>query len=268
MIVAIKILESRSEKERNSIIKEANILKYLEGGHPSIPMIYDFFNSGALFFIIMEYLDGFVTLLDWINSISLNASEIDYQLHYKKREEQIKNIFIQIVSTVKYLYHKSIIHRDLKLENVMFNEKTMKIKIIDFGLAIYSLDLNWTTICGSLEYLAPEIIQDIVNCHNGKINPSDNNLLYSTDSEVWSIGIILYGIIYCKLPFYNKNKLKSIDLILHTDISYEPENAIYNANLKNLLKMMLIKDPHARINFVQVCKHPFFAQNNGSLLDL
>lgn len=134
LIVAIKIYEAQTQNEINLIETEAKVLKHLMGGHPSIPNIYDFFNEDLIFFIIMDYFEGFITLLDWINSyahsiFSEDIKKDDLQHIIKKREESIAIIFTQIVSSINYLHRKSVIHRDLKLENIMINPNTLAIKL-------------------------------------------------------------------------------------------------------------------------------------------
>ena len=146
----------------------------------------------------------------------------------------------------------------------MINPKTKAIKIVDFGLSVISKSMSWSNICGSLEYMAPEIIQDIIKDQNGNFYQKTESSLYTTHSEVWSLGIILYGMIYCRLPFYNSRKFRLITLISNTNVPYEPEELITNQNMKNLLKSMLTKDPNERINFKQVLNHPFLKNQIGN----
>lgn len=260
LIVAVKIIEAKSENDVNLIVMEGKVLKYLMGGYPTIPKIYDFFNEGALFFIIMEYLDGYITLLDWANqyfSLIYNqkSNKDEFELLIKTREKDICYIFEQIISSINYMYQKYVIHRDLKLENIMINLKTKEIKIIDFGFSIITQTMSWSTICGSYEYLAPEILETVVKLSDETYNFTK----FSIQSEVWSLGIILYGMIYCRLPFNHKNKLELINLVLNSEISFEPINVISNQNLKSLLLSMLDKNPYTRISFSQILTHPLFA---------
>lgn len=259
LIVAIKIFEAQTKSDVNLIVTEGKILKYLMGGHPTIPKIYDFFNEGALFFIIMEYLDGYITLLDWVNqyySLIYNpkSNKDEFELQIKTREKDICYIYYQIILSINYMYQKYVVHRDLKLENIMINPKTKEIKIIDFGFSIITQTMTWSTICGSFEYLAPEILETLV-----KKADKQRVSNFTIQSEVWSLGIILYGMIYCRLPFEHENKLDLINLVLNSEISYDPLNVINNQNLKSLLLSMLDKNPYTRINFSQILNHPLFS---------
>lgn len=95
----------------------------------------------------------------------------------------------------------------------------------------------WSTISGSFEYLAPEILRDIVKITSENKTQEEVQTAYNTQSEIWSLGIILYGLVYCKLPFFHHNQIKLIKP------SFVPENVIYKPILKSLLVSMLEKDP-------------------------
>lgn len=259
--VAIKVVEVKCENDLFFIKNEEKILKTIMGGHPSIPILYDIFSEGPFYFIIMEYLEDYIALLDWTNSYVPLIFESDYESEkiqelIKIRESDITEIFANIISAIKYLHSKSVIHRDLKLENIMINPNTKSIKIIDYGFSIISDNMNWSTICGSFEYLSPEILQDIIK-HNNRQDQDIVYSKYSIQSEVWSIGVILYGMIFCRLPFYHQSKIKLFNLILNADISLSPESVIIDENLKNLLLLMLDKNPQNRIEFDKISQHPF-----------
>lgn len=259
--VAVKIIEVKSEFELLFIKNEEKILKSINGGHPSIPILYDVFTEGPFYFIVMDFLADYIPLLDWANSYVPLIFESDYESEkiqelIRIREADITVIFGNIISAINYLHSKSIIHRDLKMENIMINPNTKTIKIIDYGFSIISETMNWSTICGSFEYLAPEILKDIIK-HNTQQEQIEVYSTYSIQSEVWSIGVILYGMIFCRLPFFHQNKMKLFNLILNSDLSLIPENAIINENLKNLLLSMLEKDPLKRIEFERISQHPF-----------
>lgn len=94
---------------------------------------------------------------------------------------EIRRFIIQICGAVKYLHHRNIIHRDLKTGN-LFLDENMNIKVGDFGLAAvlvtkHDLGARRTTMCGTPNYLAPEILQKGGKGHNEKV-------------DLWSIGII------------------------------------------------------------------------------
>ena len=257
-IVAIKVIKCQNEIHDKIIMKEINIMKLVSGGHPSIPRLYDHFKEGQFYYIIMEYLDGYVTLLDWINelgqsttyncyAIQSNSHEMTEDLFY--REKSIASIFVQIASCVAYLHSLHIFHRDLKLENIMINPITKNVKIIDFGLATHSDNMKWETICGSFEYLAPEIIQDVKN-----LNKAHS---FTFQSEIWTLGVILYSMTYYKLPFYSQNIFDMFKSIIYLSLQLDEEELFASEELKDLILQMLSKDPVERPYFEQIFAHPF-----------
>ena len=95
---------------------------------------------------------------------------------------------MQIINSLKYLVHHKVIHRDLKLGNLFLNEK-MEIKLGDFGLAtkIEFEGEKKKTICGTPNYIAPEILE-------GKVG-------HSYEVDIWSLGVILYTLFIGKPPY-------------------------------------------------------------------
>jgi serine/threonine-protein kinase ULK/ATG1 len=105
----------------------------------------------------------------------------------KLTEEQIKYYMNQLKNGLQYLRDNNIIHRDIKPKNILLTNNNKILKICDFGFAKSIIDdvSLMETLCGSPLYMAPEII---------------NNKKYNIKSDLWSVGIILYEIIYNKHP--------------------------------------------------------------------
>ena len=262
--VAIKIREIQNEFDEEQVVEEGNILRSIMGGHSTIPILYDVFKEDSYCFIVMEYLDGYITLLDWINSSTSLSSLVsnsteNHQSIIEEREKDISNIFAQIISGVDYIHQMSVVHRDLKLENIMFNPETKIVKIIDFGFSKKTSTMKWGTICGSFEYIAPEILKVLLLSTNDQSPEyeNDQNLLFTVQSEIWSLGVILYGMTYQRLPFFEQNRIKLINIILKSSVPIESQNQIVSRDLNNLILAMLEKDPSKRINFLQLYRHPF-----------
>ena len=151
------------------IKNEINILKSLS--HPNIVKIYEFFDTAVDYYIVTEYCKK-GELFDYINN--------------KYSERQLAVLFYQVFSGLCYLHEKKILHRDLKLENLMISEIEKDIntgeeyfwmKIIDFGTAkIFERKKKEKEIIGSSYYIAPEVL---------KKN-------YNEKCDTWSVGVILY----------------------------------------------------------------------------
>lgn len=179
----------------------------------------------------MEYVDN-GNMLDFVNTNG-ELSE-DHARHY----------FCQLISVLEYLHQrKQICHRDLKAENVLL-DLNYNIRLIDFGLSnIFSEeDPFLKTACGSPAYACPEMIRG---------RP------YTTSSDIWSAGILLYAMVHGELPYEDENMQRLMQKIIYTQPKY---SASLSPPLRDLLQKMLLKDPQARITLEQIKEHTWFSQ--------
>lgn len=150
-----------------------------------------------------------------------------------------------------YLKSKNIIHRDLKPHNILLTEKNSveRIKIGDFGLAkvITPLDLA-DTMCGSPLYMAPEILR-----LEG----------YDEKSDLWSLGIIIYELIYGHTPFSASNHIHLQKLLDDFETLTFPAGRSISTDCKDLLSRLLEKTPRNRISIRDLRNHPFFMNSKG-----
>lgn len=124
--------------------------------------------------MLFEYVNG-GQMLDYIIS------------HGKLKEKQARKFSRQIASALDYCHRNSIVHRDLKIENILIS-KTGDIKIIDFGLSnLFGPRSLLKTFCGSLYFAAPELLQ--ARAYTGP------------EVDIWSFGIVLYVLVCGKVPF-------------------------------------------------------------------
>ena len=199
-----------------------------------IDFIYD--NENEYIFILMEYAEK-GDLEKKILSLKTQETYLD--------EESILDYFIQICHGIKYMHDKKIIHRDLKLQNILIT-KNNKIKIGDFGLAkLLNLSSKAYTFIGTPFYISPEII-------NGE--PYD----YKTD--IWALGIILYQLCNLNLPFYSDNLAQlSIKII---NGKFDPIRENINNEIKKLVKMMLDVNKENRPSINDILQMEFIKKNN------
>ena len=131
----------------------------------------------------------------------------------------------QVVEAVRYLHGRLIIHRDLKLGN-LFLDSNKVIKIGDFGFAtkLTYPDERRKTICGTPNYIAPEILEG----KNG----------HSFEVDIWSTGVILYTLLVGKPPFQSKDVLSTYKRILMNSYDFPPEMPI-SSDAKNLTHKIL-----------------------------
>lgn len=132
-------------------------------------------------------------------------------------ESEAIKIMLQIFDAVHYWHQKGIVHRDLKLENVLFADTAKtNIKVVDFGLSSYWHNNNGEiTDAGTLKYMAPEVL-------------SGENLNTTKSIDIWSLGIILYALLFNGLPFLGETKEEIMNNIIKQELklpeSYEENN--------------------------------------------
>lgn len=145
----------------------------------------------------------------------------------------------QLLLAVQYMHENNVIHRDLKLGN-LFIDKQLHIKVGDLGLAtrVEDKDEKRKTICGTPNYIAPEIIQ------------SDKSKRgHSFEVDVWSMGVILYTLLIGKPPYEAKNVKATYQRILKNEYSFPPHVSI-SSHAKSLIVNLLQSDPSHRYEAV------------------
>ena len=225
--VAIKILEKEKINDQadiNRVMREIQILKIVR--HPNIVQLYEIIETSKQLFLIMEYAPG---------------GELFDHIVKKKRlqDGEACRFFHQILAGIEYLHGNKICHRDLKPENLLLDEN-MNIKIVDFGLSNTYKNSSDTlkTACGSPCYASPEMIA-------GK--------RYSgLDTDLWSLGVILYAMTVGYLPFEDPDTNKLYKKILSCDYlvpGYVTKPA------KDMMKRILQVDPKKRFKIDEIKKH-------------
>ena len=204
---------------------ETTILKHLN--HNNVVKFYESFESNNHILIIMEYISC-GDLLTFVRKRS------------KLSENVARYIFKQIIEALNYIHSNNIIHRDIKLDNILIDLNNT-IKICDFGVS-KKFNNNETIFdqCGTPAYIAPEILKN-----EGFQGPS---------ADIWSAGIVLYAIVQGKVPFYNKDVQQLYQMIINNN--YHPLQKCSN-ELENLMKCLLEKDPKKRITGSQILNHPW-----------
>ena len=142
----------------------------------------------------------------------------------------------QLIEGVQYIHRTNVIHRDLKLGN-LFLDKHMGIKIGDLGLAVKlgKTSEKRTTICGTPNYIAPEVI----DCLNG------GQRGHSFEVDVWAIGVIMYATLVGKPPYEAKDVKSTYKRILNNEYSF-PEKLSISNHAKDLITGMLQSKPEHR----------------------
>ncbi|CAD8101326.1 unnamed protein product [Paramecium sonneborni] len=223
----------REDKERyNRLIQEIELTRKLD--HETIVKMIDIYEGEKSFYIILELLKG-----ESLHSFSKkNILSLT----------QIRQIISRCLQALCYLDLHNIIHRDLKLENLVLNEqgKVDTVKIIDFGLAIYTSS-PYRQLCGTPGYIAPEMFIE--------------KYPYTTKVDIFSLGAIFYKLL-CKKSLFSGN---TSDEILENNKKFLCNNHLKNCSdvTIDLIKQMLQKDPQKRISAFSALQHPFFGDKSS-----
>ena len=256
-VVAIKSfnknnLKSNSENMKK-ILYETNLMKKLN--HPNITRILELFEDKEYILIIMEYING-GNLFSFLKK------------RRKVSEKTAKFLYKQIILGIKYMHKQNIVHRDIKLENILIDLNN-NIKICDFGIGrvLSSPDQLLFDQCGTPMYIAPEILLSTKE-KGYKGFPVD----------IWSSGIALYILLSGSLPFSfkdgksisveesEKNDNNNSEELQFSIINSEPkflENISDEA--RDLLNGLLNKNPDKRLTCDEILSHPWLKDVNENL---
>jgi len=186
--------------------------------------LIDLFENSDYYYIVLEYMQG-KDLFDYIQV-----------RNFKLTEQRVKEIAYQIGIALKYLHSYGIVHRDLKLENVMMSDnlETAVPKLVDFGLAkLIGPNEKADEPFGTLGYVAPEVLRK---------EP------YSFSCDLWSYGCIIYALLSGSLPFDHESQKETIRMTLDNKLEFDlPSWKDVSETCKDLIKGLLDKDPIKRV---------------------
>ena len=269
-VIAVKVIPQKyfkNEKTLKSFQKTIKLIHKLN--HKNLTKLVGFEKTKHNFYVALEYSNG-LNLYDYLQNYMKQNNNNPLE------ESIVKKIIIQVAKGIKHLHNQNIIHRDIKLENILINyddqeyEKKLEnltdlnevsplilsldsnnftIKIADFG---FSRELNEnnvaSTICGTPISMAPDIIQ------------CDENHKYNNSVDFWSLGTVMYELLIGKPPFYNKNYKKLFSEILNGIYSY-PKNINISIESISFINGLLQFDPKKRFNWNDIKEHPFIKNN-------
>ena len=233
--VAIKQIEKSKNIDLDSIHQEINIHKILI--HPYLCKMYYVVENPTYIFIVTEYCSGgeiFKNLMD---------EEEPYE------EKKACKIFSQILSGLEYLHNNNISHRDIKLENMLFDEYG-DAKLTDFGLSkSFEGNIDFNDFPGSPIYAAPEVL-----C---------NKPYKGYKADIWSMGISLYMMVCGDFPFIGETIDDYRNVVSNNNFEL-PE--FVSPLFKDFINKILEKNPNNRLTISQIKEHPWMKAFNFNFM--
>uniref|UniRef100_A0A8C1L6D1 Serine/threonine-protein kinase PLK n=1 Tax=Cyprinus carpio TaxID=7962 RepID=A0A8C1L6D1_CYPCA len=228
---AVKVIpQSRVSKphQRGKIINEIELHKSLQ--HKHVVKFSHHFEDQDNIYIFLELCSRKSLAHIWKARHTLTDPEVRYYLK-------------QIISALKYLHNKGILHRDLKLGNFFVNEN-MDLRLGDFGLAakLETVEQRKKTICGTPNYLAPEVL---------------NRQGHGTESDVWSLGCVMYTLLCGNPPFETLDLKETYKCIKEVRYSLPPS---LTPSAQKLISAILQKNPSDRLTLDQILAHEYFTK--------
>ncbi|RKP10390.1 kinase-like domain-containing protein [Thamnocephalis sphaerospora] len=225
-VVALKVLlksELRQAKVEKQLRREIEIQSHLR--HEHILRLYGYFYDETRVYLILEY---------------AGRGEMYKVLKTKGHFEEADaaKYIAQMAKALQYLHRKNVIHRDIKPENLLLGMRG-ELKIADFGWSVHAPSHRRTTLCGTLDYLAPEMVEG--REHSNKV-------------DLWSLGVLAYEFLVGVPPFEEAGHSATYRRIAKVDLRI-PHHVSDKA--KDLITRLLQHNPESRIQLDEVLQHPW-----------
>ncbi len=250
-VCALKVLhksELQQGKVEKQVRREIEIHSNLR--HPNILRFYGHFHDSKRVFLILEF-----------------AGKGELYKHLRKEnkfpEWKAAQYIAQMAAALKYLHKKHVMHRDIKPENILVGIHG-EIKISDFGWSVHAPNNRRNTMCGTLDYLPPEMIK-----------PGSQENFYNEKVDLWSLGVLTYEFLVGEAPFEDtpvmtQRRIARGEMTVPKSVSPEARDLIERVSLSILYLgfwpkltpfQLLVLDPEKRIPLTEVQKHPWIVKH-------
>jgi len=231
------VKSSLSSAAWEHIIREIEILREVDCLH--IVQFFEVYEDQKEIHIVMEICEGG----DLVTCVEKNCG---------LNEALAKKLFWQACTAVNYLHHFGIMHRDIKLDNFLLTKKEIRetdMKLIDFGFATRFKDQRFSSTKGTPYYVAPEVLE--------------RN--YSYECDVWSLGVLLYMMVFADPPFKGKTHQLIFEQIRFKPVEFRSDIAKAGSEpLKKLITSILVKDVQKRLKIHEILQDEWF---HSTILD-
>ncbi|XP_012214774.1 aurora kinase C-like [Linepithema humile] len=231
-VIAMKVLyrmQVEDARISHQVRREIEIQTHLR--HPNILRMYGYFYDDQRIYLILEYAPK-----------GELYKELNKQPNKRFDEERTANYVAQLADALKYCHSKNVIHRDIKPENLLLGANG-ELKIADFGWSVHAPSSRRDTLCGTLDYLPPEMISG--KTHNHTV-------------DFWSVGVLCYECLVGEPPFFAKTSDETyvnIKRLRFTFPSFISEDA------KDLISKLIVIDPEKRLDMNGVLTHPWIVKH-------
>ncbi|XP_028853944.1 aurora kinase A [Denticeps clupeoides] len=230
-ILALKVLfKKQLEKAgvEHQLRREVEIQSHLR--HPNILRLYGYFHDSARVYLILEFAP---------------KGELYGELQRCGTfdDQRSATYIMELADALHYCHSKKVIHRDIKPENLLLGANG-ELKIADFGWSVHTPSSRRSTLCGTLDYLPPEMIEG--RTHDEKV-------------DLWSLGVLCYEFLVGRPPFETKSHEETYRKISRVDFSYP---AHVGAGGRDLISRLLKHNPMHRLPTQGVLLHPWVVENS------
>jgi len=227
--VAVKLVNKSLVEKEETLANEIDILGSID--HPNVVSMKAIFDTEDTLFIVMELMEG---------------GELYEEIVKRKTftEKDAAEIVRQLCEALAYLHERGIVHRDLKLENLLLKKKGgLEIKLADFGLSKLYSGQALQTACGTPFYVAPDVLMGTG---------------YGPAVDMWSVGVLLYVLLSGRLPFAADSDAELFRLIIAGNLVWKsPQFDGVSSEAKDLIKKLINTEPEQRWSAKQAIEHPW-----------
>lgn len=231
-VVALKVLfknQLQKSQVEHQLRREIEIQSHLR--HQNILRLFGYFYDDERVYLILEYAARGEMYKE------LQASE-----NKRFSEARTATYIRDLAGALEYCHTRHVIHRDIKPENLLIGMDG-EIKIADFGWSVHAVNSKRTTLCGTLDYLPPEMVDS---------EPHDENV------DIWCLGVLMYEFLDGNPPFVAKTYKETYARISKVDLKFPSH---FSEEAIDLLLKLLVRKPAKRLPLGQVKDHPWIVKN-------
>lgn len=231
-IIAMKVLfkaQIQQADVEHQVRREIEIQSHLR--HPNILKMYGYFHDEKRVYLILEFAPNGELF-----------KELNSQPEKRFDEARTARYVSQLADALKYCHSKKVIHRDIKPENLLLGMKG-ELKMADFGWSVHAPSSRRNTLCGTLDYLPPEMVVGKTHDHT---------------VDLWGLGVLCYECLVGTPPFLAKTYDETYVKIKKAQYKF-PDYVSEGA--RNLISKLLVVDPEKRLPLEEVLKHPWIVQH-------